>query len=228
MDAPVLILRPREAANRTAERALALGLNPIHHPLFALVPLDWSLPDTPATALLLTSANAVRLAGPLPGALTRLPVFAVGETTAQAGRASGLTVEWVGDSDGAAAVRALAVAGHTVAWHLRGRDARVLPPSPVSLAPLITYAAEPIDAPLPALPPGTVALLHSPRAAERFAELMPAESRAGLVLVAISAATADAAGGGWRRVEVAKRPADDAMLTLAAKLVRPDGDPRRP
>lgn len=228
---PILILRPREGAERTAGRALALGLRAIRHPLFELRALDWSVPDAPASALLLTSANAVRLAGPLAGALTRLPVFAVGEATARAARAGGLTVDWVGDSDGAAAVCALAEAGHATAWHLRGRHARALPPDVarlIRLTPIITCSAEPTDALLPPLPPGTVALLHSPRAAERFAELMPPEHRAGVALVAISEATADAAGTGWRRVEVAKRPADAAMLALAADPVRPDGDPRRP
>lgn len=214
MSHTILILRPKPAADATAERARALGLSPIVHPLFDLRPLDWTPPEEDATALLLTSANALRLAGSLPVRLTRLPVFAVGPATGEAARAAGLTVAWQGTGDGADAVAALAEAGHRSAIHLRGRDARDLP-SAVTLHSVITYAADPTTEPLPDLPPGTVALLHSPRAAAFFAERV-GEGRAKLALVAISANAAHAAGTGWRRVEVAKRPTDGAMLAAAA------------
>ncbi len=213
MTPPILILRPRPAAGATAERVRAAGLTPLVHPLFALRPVAWSPPEEPATALLLTSANAVRLAGALPEALARLPAFAVGSATAAAARVAGLSVAFAGCSDGAEAVRAAAAAGHTTVIHLRGETARPLPPG-VRLLPVVTYAAEPTATPLPVLPAGTVALLHSPRAAALFAERLVASgpSRAELSIVAISAATATAAGPGWRRVEVAKRPADGAMI----------------
>ena len=225
----VLILRPGPAAAVTEGKARAAGFATLVHPLFILRPLAWAPPDAPASALLLTSANAVRLAGPLPPAVLRLPVFAVGRATASAAEAAGLTTAWTGDSDGTAAARALTEAGHNAAWHLRGRDARALSADVLNglhLTPVVTYAAEPADAPLPPLAPGTVALLHSPRAAARLAELVPPPARADLALVAISEGTARAAGGDWAAVEVAKRPDDAAMLARVAHATRPLGAPR--
>ena len=216
MSAPILILRPRPAADATAERVLTAGLTPLLHPLFALRAVEWSPPDEPATALLLTSANAVRLAGPLPERLATLPAFTVGPATAAAARAARLSVAFAGRSDGAEAVLAAAAAEHRTLIHLRGETARALP-SVARVVPVVTYAAEPIATPLPLLPPGTVALLHSPRAAALFAQRI-GEDRAALAIVAISANAAEAAGSGWRRVEVAKRPTDGAMLAAAVSL----------
>ena len=224
--ATVLILRPSPGAEATAARARAAGLTPLVHPLFRLVPRSWSLPTTSATALLLTSANAVRMAGALPDALSRLPVFAVGAATAAGARNAGLTLAWTGDSDASAAVRALAEAGHGAVWHLRGRDTRTRPAAGVRLAPIIAYEAQAIDAPRPNWPGGAVALLHSPRAATRLAELTATDDRRHLALVAISAATARAAGEGWAGVKVAKRPTDAALLAGAADLARLGGRAR--
>jgi uroporphyrinogen-III synthase len=70
-----------------------------------------------------------------------------------------------------------------------------------------------------------VALLHSPRAARRFADLI--EQRNSIALVTISAATAAEAGDGWEAVEIADEPRDTAMLALAVRLCnKPDGDGR--
>jgi len=226
---PVLILRAQPAADATAERARAAGLVPLVHPLFALRAVAWAVPDSQATALLLTSANAVRLAGPLPDGVARLPAFAVGPATAAAARAAGLTVAFEGASDGAEAVRAAAAAGHRLAVHLRGEVARPLP-GDLCLLPLVTYAADALEGPLPDGLNGGVALLHSPRAAALFAGRVAAAPtrrptpRSSLAIVAISAAAADAAGPGWRRVEVAKRPSDGAMIRAAAQLLV-DRDP---
>ena len=215
-DGRALVLRPQPAADRTAERLRAAGLTPLVHPLFALSARTWGAPDGPATAVLVTSANAVRLAGPLPDALARLPAFAVGSASAAAARAAGLSLAFVGEADGAQAVRAMAAAGHRQAVHLRGETARALPDA-VTLLPVVTYAADPTREALPDGLAGATALVHSPRAAALFARRLTATATppAALSLVAISAASAAAAGPGWRRVEVAKRPTDGAMVRAA-------------
>ena len=64
-------------------------------------------------------------------------------------------------------------------------------------------------------------MLHSPRAAARFAAL--AGDRGRFTLAAISVETAAAAGTGWRQVAVATAPRDEALLELAAKLCQKDG-----
>lgn len=225
MSPPVLILRPRPAADATAERVRAAGLVALVHPLFALRAIEWTMRDGQATALLLTSANAVRLAGPLPDSVARLPAFAVGPATAAAARAAGLAVAFEGASDGTEAVRAAAAAGHRVVVHLRGEVARPLP-ADLRLVPVVTYAADALPDPLPDGLDDGVALLHSPRAAALFAGRIAAGAtpQPALSIVAISVAAARAAGPGWRRVEVAKRPTDGAMIRAAAQLLV-DRDP---
>ena len=66
-----------------------------------------------------------------------------------------------------------------------------------------------------------VALVHSPRAGQRLAELV--DDRATLAIAAISQAAADGAGAGWRRIDVAERPSDDALLAIAARLCNKPG-----
>ena len=65
---------------------------------------------------------------------------------------------------------------------------------------------------------GSVALIHSPRAGNRFAELV--KDRGTISIAAISEAAAAAVGDGWRTVETAKQPSDDALLALAARLCK--------
>ena len=67
---------------------------------------------------------------------------------------------------------------------------------------------------------GAVVMVHSPRAAQRFAELAAEQGlkRGQVTLIAISAAAAEAAGGGWKIVEHADQPTDDALLALARRL----------
>src|SRR5687768_9453521 len=79
------ILRPEPGASATVERARELGLDAFAVPLFAIEPLAWELPDSGAfDALLLTSANTVRQAGPSLERLLQLPAYAVGDATAAA------------------------------------------------------------------------------------------------------------------------------------------------
>jgi len=102
MSRPLAILRPEPGNSATAGRIEALGLQAIRLPLFAVRALDWTPPD-PADhdALLLTSANAVRFGGPHLADLLPLPVLAVGEKTAEAGRLAGFDVMAAGNGDAA-------------------------------------------------------------------------------------------------------------------------------
>ena len=67
MTRPIAVLRPEPGNAATADRIAALGLAAIRLPLFEVRALDWAPPDPAGfDALLLTSANAPRLAGPGP------------------------------------------------------------------------------------------------------------------------------------------------------------------
>lgn len=211
----VLVLRPEPGNARTVARLAALGLDTVALPLFEVVPLDWDVPDATAfDALLLTSANAVRHAGAGLRALATLPVAAVGAETARAAQAAGLTVALTGERDVAAAAAQARAAGFARLLHLCGRDR--VGSDAVAIA---VYASVPRSAALPPLE-GTIALLHSRRAAETFASLVPVFDRAGVSLVAISPAALAGAGEGWARASAAEAPTDAAMAALALRLAR--------
>ena len=208
----LLILRPRPGADETAARARALGLEPIVAPLFETRPLDWVPLDPGAyDALLFTSANAPRLGGAGLGMFLALPCYAVGERTAQAAREAGFRDVRIGPSDGVALAAMARRDGAKSLLHLGGRDHIAIG----GATHVAVYASEPAGA----LPPdlkAAVVLLHSARAAARFAAL--AADRGAILVAAISAEAAQAAGGGWKRVAIAAAPRDEALLELAAKL----------
>lgn len=201
MSRPLLVLRPEPGASATAARARALGLSPIVAPLFEIVPMAWDTPD-PARfeAIAMTSANAARHAGAALAQYAHLPLFAVGEATAEAARKAGFTCVTAGDAD-AAALQPLLPAQ---TLHITGEDHRDLVGEAV-----VVYRSAPRR--LPDLPANAVALLHSPRAAAAF-------NRSVHAIVAISRATRDAIFAPGAHIEVAERPTDDAMLAIAARL----------
>ncbi len=218
---PLLILRPQPGAAATAKRAEMLGLMPVIRSLFMVEPRAWEPPDaTRFDAIVLTSANAVRIGSADIARYFALPVYAVGTATAQAARTAGFADVREGAGDATAAFQALVEAGHSRPLHLAGADRTDYPTLPFEVTTRVVYAAVPADV---ALPPGRhVALVHSARAAARYAEICP--SRAAIDVVAISAAVAEAAsvavaeGAGWRSMTSAPEPTDNAMLALATML----------
>ena len=221
MSGLLLVLRPEPGATATAEKVRRLGLDVVAAPLFTVRPIPWEAPDPLAfDALLLTSANAARLAGPQIARFAHLPCYAVGEATGDAAEALGFYDLRIGPSDGNA-VLAQIPPGHRI-LHLSGRDHVGL--ARERLERRVVYAADLVEA-LPAaareaLALGALVLIHSPRAGALFAELV---DRAGIERDAISAAAiseaaARALGDGWRHVAAAERPRDEALLELAARL----------
>jgi uroporphyrinogen-III synthase len=210
----LLVLRPEPGASATVARALERGLDAVPVPLFRIEPLDWHAPDPgDFDGLLLTSANAVRHGGAQLQRLRTLPVYAVGEATAEAARSAGFALAATGDSG---ADRLLSsIESELSLLHLCGESRREAEAPRQRIMALPVYRATPVDADLAAAR-GAVALVHSPRAGLRLAELV--DDRASIAIAAISPAAADATGTGWQAVETAERPTDDALLALAARL----------
>ncbi len=218
----LLILRPQPGAERTRERAAALGLDAVVAPLFVVTPMAWDPPDAASIgAVAMTSANAARHAGPALYRFTHLPLYAVGAATAAAARAAGFDRIVAGAGDAAALTALIAAEGAGPVLHLAGEDHRPLAAEgPVA----VVYRA----APVAMLPPeaigaaggGAVALLHSPRAAGMFRTLAEGVGLAvaDLRIAAISPAAAATAGPGWKAAAIADRPTDDALLAAAARL----------
>ena len=216
----VLVLRPEPGASATVAKARAMGMDAVAAPLFEVEPIAWEAPEASRfDGLLLTSANALRHGGVGLTMLRGLPAYAVGEATAEAAREAGFDIAATGDSG---VDRLLAsIEPDLKLLHLCGEDRREPTEATQAITPVAVYRAVPIE--MPDLPEATdnVALIHSPRAGRRFAELV--QDRGTISIAAISRAAADAAEQGWRTVQVARQPSDDALLALAASLCnKPD------
>ncbi|WP_194953155.1 uroporphyrinogen-III synthase [Sphingopyxis solisilvae] len=218
---PLIVTRPEPGNAATVARAAALGLDARAMPLFAARTLPWTPPAADDyDVMLLTSAQAVRLAGPQLAALAALPVYAVGDATAAAAAGAGLTVARTGEADAQALLDVMASGKIARILWLCGRDRSAFDPRGMTLQPLPCYTVDPVDPPsewsgLIAAP--AVLLAHSGRAARRIAALA-GPPRAHLALVAISPAVAAAAGAGWAERTASAQPTDAGMLALAAAL----------
>ncbi len=211
----LVILRPEPGASATAERARAIGLEPVAMPLFKVEPVAWEAPDAGSfDALLLTSANAVRHGSDGLQKLRQLPVYAVGEATAAAAREAGFDIASTGD---AGVERLLGSIGSDVRLlHLCGEH-RTETDAKQAITTIPVYRAA--ELPLPddfRRIEGQVVAVHSPRAGKRLAEL--GMDRSTVRIAAISPAAATAAGPGWERCEAADAPNEEALLALAARL----------
>lgn len=220
-----LVLRPEPGAAATARRVGARGWRAVISPLFVIEAVGWRPPPMGEhDAVMLTSANAVRRAGPDLARYLRLPAYAVGETTAAAARAAGFSDVRAGAADAAALLASLAADGRRAPLHLSGEDVRDVGLPELRVTRVTVYRATAVEGlsreAQTALRSRAVALLHSPRAAALFAELV---DRAGIPhrgtpLAAISAAAAAAAGTGWEACAIAAEPRDEALLAAAASL----------
>lgn len=224
--ARVLVTRPQPGADTTAERLSALGHDVRTAPLFTVHSLQWSPPGEVIDALMVTSANAMRLSGPLLEAWRALPCYAVGEATAKAAAERGFTRIIVGDGDASALAAQMAADGVGVALHLAGREHRAVAGGALRIVTRTVYAADPVGRlgadVESALSAGTVdrVLLYSARAAGAFAALMDGAGidRGGVALGAMSDRVADAAGEGWRGIAVAPAPVEDQLFAACGLL----------
>jgi uroporphyrinogen-III synthase len=211
----VLVLRPEPGATETVKRARELGLDAHAVPLFEVEALAWQAPDAANfDALLLTSANAIRLGGEALAKLRGLPVYAVGQATAEAARQIGFDIASTGTAD---IDRLLGPVGADLRLlHLCAENRREPTHARQRISNIFVYRAKEIERPDLNAAKSAVALIHSRRAGHRFAKLI--QERNSIAIAAISEAASEAVGSGWKMVETAKVPTDDALLALAARL----------
>ncbi|HEY7580772.1 MAG TPA: uroporphyrinogen-III synthase [Acetobacteraceae bacterium] len=227
----ILITRPEPGASETAARVAALGHRPVLAPLLAVqnrnVPLP---PPERVQAILVTSGNAIPS---LPPSYRHLPLLAVGEATAARGRAAGFTQVNSADGD-ARALAALAVrscdpqADPLLVVSGRGQGqglAAALREGGFRVVRRTVYAAVPVGA-LPdearhAVHTGSVeaVLLFSAETARQCVRLLRAarlrDAARSIEALAISQPTAMALRAlPWRRIRVADRPNQDALLAM--------------
>jgi uroporphyrinogen-III synthase len=227
----VLITRPRADAEELARALEDRGHGVLIAPVLTIEPIPDAVPDLGGVqAVVLTSAHAVpALAGTDPGR----PVFAVGEATARAARAAGLSDVRAAGGDARRLARLIVgqcrPAGGPL-LHLSGTEIRpglaeALAAAGLELRRLAVYralAASSLPAPVvEAIRSRAVdaVLLFSPRSASIFAGLIARHDLAGCLgrteAVCLSAAVAAACARlGWARLQVAARPGLEPLLRL--------------
>ncbi len=218
----VLITRPLEDAEATAEILRAQGHEPVIAPLLEIRYREGvRLPFEPQ-AVMATSANGVRaLARNMPR--RDLRIFAVGTQTAEAARRAGFIDVSSADGD-VTDLANLVIASadpksgmllHASGAQTRGDLAAVLQREGFSVRTLALYdaiAVEEFACDLSAL---EAALFYSPRSAAIFATLAQGAHCDKILACCIGAAAADAlAPLQFREIRVAGRPNQDSLLAL--------------
>lgn len=122
----VVVTRPRDTGERTAQAVRALGHDVLVAPLMALEPVVAKLDGT-WSAIVITSANAIVAIAENSAlaVLKKLPLFAVGRRSADAARAAGFTDVSSADGDVRGLVRliaARAVPTNAPILYLAGED----------------------------------------------------------------------------------------------------------
>ncbi len=228
MTLPVLLLTRPEAQSRAFAATLADAgpFRLVISPLIGIAPTG-ALPDMDGfRGLIFTSVNGVAAYRALGG--PPLPAFAVGEATAEAARAAGMTAL---AADGFAETLIAILKERRPPGpllHIRGRHARG------DVAARLTAAGLPVATAIlyeqPALPPTPearaalsgpetiVAPVFSPRTGALFSEL---EVQAPLLVAAMSEAVAKALAPLHKQdLKIASRPDSASMRELVADLLR--------
>ena len=213
----VLVLRPEPGASTTVKHARERGLDAIAIPLFEIEPVAWDVPEAGGyDGLLLTSANAIRHGGKGLNELRGLPVHAVGTATAKAAREAGFDIASVGE---AGVDRLLgSIEPGLRLLHVVGEDRKEPDDARQEIQAVVVYRSRARNDVALNDVGGSVALIHSPRAAKRFAELAAKIDKSAVAIAAISPEAQAAAGEGWAAAEAAASPDDEALLALAERL----------
>ncbi|MEJ6593625.1 uroporphyrinogen-III synthase [Parasphingorhabdus sp.] len=221
---PVLILRPLEGALQTERRAKELGLQTVVDPLFTVESMAWSGPAAQDfDALLLTSANAVSHGGAQLDAYKSLPVLAVGQATARAAENGGFYIAKTGEFGGQQLMNQLPANRYRSILWLAGEQHSIFDPGERQLHIVPMYRSRACalgEKTVACLQAETIILLHSARAASHLVselDRLQIERDRHHALV-FSAKVAEAAGQGWRSVQMADRPDDESLLSLATRL----------
>ena len=221
---PLFLFRPEPGWSVSAQTARDMGLNVHGAPLFAIEPIEWIVPSPDDfDGILVGSANAFRHGGKHLEKLTRLPVHAVGEATADAARIAGFLVGLTGRGGLQGLVDEL---GNRKLQLLRlaGQDRVALrPPDGIEVETRVLYRAVAEDLSQESaelLRDGGVAVLHSGAAAARLRdEFDRLDLNSAVVdLAVIGPRVAEMAGEGWRSIHIADAPGDSELLALARAL----------
>jgi len=221
----IVTIRPEPGDAATVAMGRELGLTISSHPLFAVEPVAWHAPD-PARfdAVLIGSANALRMGGPELKQIATLPALCVGEATAQAARDAGFEVRLTGSGGMQTLLPKAEQLGLRRLLRLSG-EAHVplaLPPG-IAIETRVLYRV--LSRAIPEslagkLRHGALVLLHSGEAASHFAAEIDrlGIDRARIAVAALAPRIAERAGPGWAACASASTPDDRALLALTAQM----------
>lgn len=237
----LLVTRPEPDATDTAHQLEALGLDTIRAPMLVMKPLETALPAAGELgALVLTSANAIRALearGQLDAYLD-LPVFTVGDRTAEAASEAGFArVESAaGTVDDLAALLTRAAPDGPVlypaAYHLSADLAGELAPHGIDVRTVRIYDMLPAhDLPEDVqtrIAAGTLVgvVFYSRRTAETFCHLVNSagltdKARRDIMALCLSENVAEVlVEAGFVRIALADHPSAEAMVALALSFAR--------
>ena len=221
----LFIFRPEPGLGMTVETAKSMGLHALGCPLFDVQPVGWTAPsEKAANALLVGSSNVFRHGGSELEKLSSLPVYAVGEATAEGAREKGFVVSRTGKGGLQSLLDDLA--GRDLSFvRLAGEKMIDLSPPPgISIDVRVVYRTIPLEM-NPRISKvlreeGGVALLHSGEAAKRLiAECVRLGiDRKAVTIAALGPRIAGMAGTGWQAVHTSPTPVDAELLALAQAL----------
>ncbi len=220
----VWVTRAEPGASATAARLAALEVEPLAAPLLTVREIAAEIDLTGVAALAFTSANAVRVFAALE-ARRDLPVFAVGDATAETAKQAGFpdVQSAAGDVDALSSLIGDAKPAGTVLTpggiERAGDLAEGLGQMGIAARTLAIYETPAVEA-LPAkaaaaLEAGEVdaVLLHSPRAARVLAELAAPFDLSSVTAAGLSSACLQPVRAlGFAALAQADRPSEDALL----------------
>ncbi len=220
---PVLAIRPEPGLSATLALGRQIGLTMHGFALSRVVPVHWEVPSLQRfDALLIGSANAMRLGGENLERLTHLPVHAVGEATAREARAAGFEIGHLGKGGLQTVLDAVEPPVHYL--RLVGNEYVDLNwPQGVSFEPIQVYAVQPrsfLDKPARLLEEDVVVLLHSAAMTRQFASECDrlGVDRSRVQLASMGPRIVEPAGEGWRAIHIAQEPSDEALLSMVREL----------
>ena len=220
----LVVVRPQPGLAETLASAEAMDLACLGEPLFEVVPHDWNCPEiADLDGLLIGSANAIRHGGAGLEKLKDLPVYAVGERTAECASDAGFFVAQTGTGDLQNLIDTyLDRPIHLL--RLAGKErVDLVAPAQLRMTEREVYQLRALpmpDAMHSALGKESLILVHSAAAARHFTDECERCSidRSEITLAVLGPRIAAAAGEGWASIYVAKAPNDAALLALAAEL----------
>jgi uroporphyrinogen-III synthase len=235
----MLVTRPEPDASETAGRLAALEIEPILAPLLEFTPLPASLPPPDGfAAMAVTSANALRALEGMgaTGRFRGLPVYAVGDRTAEAARRLGFSDVTSTGGNFAGLVERLAYAGlGGPVFYPAPRDAsadlaRSLAGFGVLVITAEVYAMDLVAGLDPEVSAGiesgaiAAALFYTRRTAAHFVALargVGSRARRELGVLCLSEAVAEPLiDAHFVRVGLAEQPSERAMMGLALSFAR--------